>query len=352
VKHLLTHTAGFGYGGLGASMGIIDDVDLAYMTRGLPAPAIGGMLFGSSDEYSSLEGMCEIIAKLPLKFQPGTKFEYGIGHFVCGRIIEVVTGKDFLTYLEDEIFKPLDMDTAGFGEDAKTNNNVLKLYSYGPNEHTGLTIDIDQKLTPVQRGVPCYKTELAGNLVEVGSSGSNEHVDPCLRSEYVKAVKEKKAPISGDGGMTSTCSDYFKFMYMLANRGIGANGTRVLGAKSIECMFMNHLPDGKSIHEMENRVNSKGFGMQSDALPIKGMGFGLGGAVPIGDRHQVEDGCLAMPPGSYTWSGVAGTDIIIDPKNGLAYMFLTQVMFTGFNTKVNGMYGSGQFARLIMAALT
>ena len=55
------------------------------------------------------------------------------------------------------------------------------------------------------------------------------------------------------------------------------------------------------------------------------MGYGLGGTVPIGDRHQVDDGVLGMQPGSYSWAGIAGTDVIIDPENDLAILFCTQV---------------------------
>ena len=112
---------------------------------------------------------------------------------------------------------------------------------------------------------------------------------------------------------------------MLINGGAGANGARILGAKSVELMFKNHLPEGQCILEMENTANSQAFGLMSGSLPIKGMGYGLGGTVPLGDRHQVEDGCLAMPEGSYSWAGIAGTDVIIDPANDLAMLFMTQV---------------------------
>ena len=163
-------------------------------------------------------------------------------------------------------------------------------------------------------------------MVEVGSTLPPEmHFDHCKRSEYIQAVKAKTAPISGDAGMTGTASDYFKFMCMLINREVGANGARVLGAKSIELMFKNHLPDGKGVAEMENKVNSQSFGLMSDSLTIQGMGYGLGGTVPLGDGHQVDDCCLAMPKGSYSWSGIAGTDVIIDPANDLAMLFMTQV---------------------------
>ena len=98
-------------------------------------------------------------------------------------------------------------------------------------------------------------------------------------------------------------------MCMLTNKGVGANGARILGAKSIELMFKNHLPGGKSIADLENTANSMGFALMSASIPVDGLGYGLGGAVPIGDRHQVQDGCLAMPEGSYSWAGIAGTDV-------------------------------------------
>eukprot|EP01047_Picozoa_sp_COSAG01_P018250 COSAG01_NODE_985_length_12329_cov_363.217171_3_plen_203_part_00 len=73
IVDLLSHTAGLGYGGLGAAMGCIDDVDLWYMTHGFPAAAIGGACFGTGEQYSSLEGMCDLLASFPTKYQPGSK---------------------------------------------------------------------------------------------------------------------------------------------------------------------------------------------------------------------------------------------------------------------------------------
>ena len=90
-------------------------------------------------------------------------------------------------------------------------------------------------------------------MTEVGSTLPAEmHFDHCKRAEYIQAVKAKKAPISGDAGMTGTADDYFKFMCMLVNGGTGAGGARILGPKTIELMFKNHLPDGQSVAELEN----------------------------------------------------------------------------------------------------
>jgi CubicO group peptidase (beta-lactamase class C family) len=348
INDLLIHTSGLGYGGLGLSAGYCDDVDLWYILNGLPGAAVAGACFGASDAYSSLEGVCDVIAGLPLKFQPGSKFEYGIGHFVCGRIIEVVSGHDFLTYLEKNIFSKLGMSTASFGEDGATCKNLLKIYAYGPNELTGAVMDLGAQA----KGESILNVSKSGNLVEMGSTLPAEmHFDHCKRSEYIKAVKARTAPIAGDAGMTGTADDFFKFTCMLVNGGTGANGARVLGRKTIELMYKNHLPGGASIAEMENKVNSASFGLFSDGFFCSGMGFGLGGAVPIGDRHQVEDGVLAMQPGSYSWAGIAGTDVIVDPENDLAIIFYTQTMLSGMNHNVNGMLGHGLHARFVYGAV-
>lgn len=45
----------------------------------------------------------------------------------------------------------------------------------------------------------------------------------------------------------------------MGNGGVGANGVRVLGRKTLELMFMNHFPEGKSWHDMENDANSNNF---------------------------------------------------------------------------------------------
>ena len=144
------------------------------------------------------------------------------------------------------------MSTASFGEDAAENENVLKLYAYGPNEMAGVVWDLDGP--PSKLSKPPYKIALTGHLVEAGSTLPPEmHFDHCKRSNFIKAVKEKKAPISGDAGMTGRADDYFKFMCMLINGGTGANGARILGKKSIDLMFKNHLPEGKTVAAMENR---------------------------------------------------------------------------------------------------
>jgi CubicO group peptidase (beta-lactamase class C family) len=54
----------------------------------------------------------------------------------------------------------------------------------------------------------------------------------------------------GSGGLVGSTADYMKFAIMLCNKGLGANGARILGPRSVEHMSMNHLPGNVDIAAM------------------------------------------------------------------------------------------------------
>jgi CubicO group peptidase (beta-lactamase class C family) len=62
----------------------------------------------------SLADMVGKLGKLPVQYQPGTRFHYSVSTDVFGRIIEVASGKSFDEFLRDRLFKPLDMSDTGF----------------------------------------------------------------------------------------------------------------------------------------------------------------------------------------------------------------------------------------------
>src|SRR3954451_7463772 len=72
VRHLLTHTSGYGYDIFNADLGRYIQV------AGLPS-----ILSCRNDSL-----------KVPLLFDPGTRWEYGIGIDLAGRIVETVSGQD------------------------------------------------------------------------------------------------------------------------------------------------------------------------------------------------------------------------------------------------------------------
>ncbi len=62
----------------------------------------------------TLEGVCSLLARFPLKFQPGTRWNYGLSTDVCARLVEILSGRPFDEYLRTEVFEPLGMVDTGF----------------------------------------------------------------------------------------------------------------------------------------------------------------------------------------------------------------------------------------------
>lgn len=92
VRHLLTHTAGFGYEFLNADL-------LALVSKKeLPSVMAGGDAF----------------LKAPLVFDPGSKWEYGINTDWLGRLVERVSGQPLDAYFRQKVFDPLGMSDTFF----------------------------------------------------------------------------------------------------------------------------------------------------------------------------------------------------------------------------------------------
>jgi len=87
LKHLLTHTAGFGYEFLSA------DIQKYQKATGTPSFA--------SSTYASL--------KTPLLFDPGERWQYGINTDWAGLLVQKVSGQTLEDYFAEHIFKPLGM---------------------------------------------------------------------------------------------------------------------------------------------------------------------------------------------------------------------------------------------------
>ena len=62
----------------------------------------------------TLEGITALLAEHPLKFNPGTRWNYGLSTDIVGRLVEILSGQRFDDYLRQEIFEPLGMEDTGF----------------------------------------------------------------------------------------------------------------------------------------------------------------------------------------------------------------------------------------------
>jgi CubicO group peptidase (beta-lactamase class C family) len=260
---LLTHTSGLIYGSQGGVLG------KAYRERGVDfGPAGGG-----------LAANVERLAGLPLAFEPGCRWNYGVSTDLLGRVIEVVSGQTLDAFLRERIFEPLAMTDTGFEVAEDRLGRLAKLY--GPAREGG------------------------------GPGGAMAERDGAEDSEFRAGRVDT---LSGGGGLLSTAHDYLRFAEMLRKGGrVGGtlDGARLLGPRTVALMTANHLPG--DIAQMGPRSWAE--------TSFEGVGFGLGVWV-MGDPARAG---LSGSPGDFGWGGVASTVFWVDPREDMTVLFLTQL---------------------------
>ena len=274
-RHIMTHTAGLTYG----FEGVPDAVDQMYRHHKV----------GDFDD--DLTNFSEKISQLPLRFDPGSSWNYSYGTDLQGRLIEALSGVDFESYLQENLFDPLGMIDTGFVLPSNSVNRFATNYA--------------RPLGPL---VPFEKPDSS----------------PYLEDRSFK---------SGGGGLVSTLPDYLRFGQMLANKG-ELEGTRILSRKTVEYATQNHLPDNKDMESM-------GAGGFSESA-FKGVGFCLLGSVCINPAAAPNMQSI----GDYGWGGAAGTRFWVDPQEDIMCVFMTQFM-------PGGRYPVQEYLRhLVLGAIT
>ena len=256
--HLFTHTAGLTYGFM-----YQHPVDELYRKA--------GMEWGFPRDLD-LAGLCSLLAKQPLLFQPGAEWNYSVSLDVLGRVIEVISGQRLGDFMRERIFEPLGMSDTAFWCSPDRAERMSALYMATPGTLAAFRADA------ADRGV-YHEPKLDG----------------------------------GGGGLVSTTGDYVRFAEMLRNRG-ELDGRRILGSRTVEYMASNHLP---------GNVDLTAFGRPLFAeTSYDGVGFGLGMSVTL-------DPVAAKVPGSvgdFGWGGAASTWFMVDPVEDLTLTFMTQLM--------------------------
>jgi CubicO group peptidase (beta-lactamase class C family) len=224
-----------------------------------------------TSEGTTLETLVKVLARLPLKFQPGTRWNYGPSTDVCARLVEILSGQRFDAFLRERIFEPLGMVDTGFHVPEAQRERFAA--NYGRRRDKSLALIDDPATSPYLRP-PSY--------------------------------------LSGAGGLVSTSADYLRFCQMLL-RGGELDGARILGRKTIELMIQNHLPGGRDLAAVAlGNFGETGF---------PGVGFGLGFATSLGEAQTQTIG-----HGDYYWGGAASTIFWNDPIEQLCVIFMTQLM--------------------------
>jgi CubicO group peptidase (beta-lactamase class C family) len=197
IRHLLTHTAGLSYGiGRGPLAAV-------YNRNGItPGAREKTRQPGEEvDPITSLEDMVQRLAKLPLAFEPGAKWEYSVAFDVLGLVIKRVSGMGFYEYLRKSFFVPLKMHDTDF---------------------------------------VVAKTKLDRFTSEIAvKDGQRVTVDDRAHSPF---ALDRDLP-SGGGGLTSTAHDYIRFTSMLINEGT-LDGVRVVKTETARLARSNLMEPG------------------------------------------------------------------------------------------------------------
>ncbi|SFP11584.1 CubicO group peptidase, beta-lactamase class C family [Geodermatophilus dictyosporus] len=264
IRHLLTHTSGLTYGFHHAH-----PVDAVYRAMGHE--------WGTPPGADSAE-VCRQWASVPLVFQPGSEWNYGVSTDVLGRLVEVVSGQTLDVFFQERVFGPLGMTGTSFGlREDDDPASLARLYAAVPGQPGGA----------------------ATGFAPLDTMGA--------------AALSKPAFLSGGGGLVGTAADYVRFAEML-RRGGSFDGGRLLGPRTIAHMTRNHLPGGADLETFGRPLFAE--------TPLRGVGFGLGFSMVI---DPVRYGGVASV-GDYSWGGAASTAFYVDPVEDVVVTFFTQLL--------------------------
>jgi CubicO group peptidase (beta-lactamase class C family) len=249
VQDLLRHTSGLTYAHLTGP-----HLKEAYEAAGVV------------DERQTNAEMAEKLAKVPLAYQPGSTWQYGVSTDMLGRVVEIASGMSLDRFIGERICKPLGLVNTSFG--------------------------------------PIDGSRAAQPQIDSASGKRPPMRDTSVRPKW----------ISGGSGLLSTAGDYVRFCQMLLNGG-ELGGTRLLAPATIALMTSDHLTP-------ETRRSPSTpvlFGALAPTLEL-GLGFGLGFAVRTHSGRNPLPGSV----GDFSWSGVTGTYFWIDPQQELVAILMMQ----------------------------
>jgi CubicO group peptidase (beta-lactamase class C family) len=212
-----------------------------------------------TDPHWSLAAMIKVLAREPLRFQPGTRWAYSTaGMDTLGRVVEVVSGMPYDKFLQTRLFDPLGMKDTTFW------------------------------ISPAQekRFVPPV----------ISRAGKLEPTP--IAYMYGGAVTDRERPPLGGAGLFSTAEDVTKFYQMMLNHG-EFNGHQILKPETVAEMTRKQTGDLKA---------------------RAGMPWGLGFCV-VEDPAQMESN-KTLSPGAFGHGGAFGTQSWADPTRGIIYVLM------------------------------
>ncbi|KAG0662551.1 hypothetical protein C6P46_003293 [Rhodotorula mucilaginosa] len=256
LRHLLTHTAGFGY------------------TFFSPELKRWSERAGIDEFAGTLEGITS-----PLIAQPGEDWNYGVNIDWAGIYLEKVTGMTLGAYCKKHVFEPLGADDIEFGLLPQNKDRLVAMH---------------------QRG-------------EDGTMTVRKHLDFTYKSSFDSA----------GAGCIGSIESYLKCVSILMNDGVGANGTRILKAETVQQMLQDHLGDVRTFSgadPMERKIPAANPELTHpiEMMPGVKKGWGLSFQILQDDLPH------GRKAGSVWWAGLCNNYWQVDPTSGIATMILSQ----------------------------
>ncbi|KZV62082.1 beta-lactamase/transpeptidase-like protein [Peniophora sp. CONT] len=253
LHHLLTHSAGYSYSWYSEHIKNWSDINKV-------------------DEFSGTRRL------MPLIFEPGTRYSYGINMDWAGLVVEAATGMKLGDYMEQNIFAPLGVKDICFDLSKRP--------------------DMKARLAPLH----------AWNKEE-GTFGPREHT-PLAGTPQIHG---------GGGGLFSTVADYLQVLVVLLNEGKGANGTRLLKEDTVKMMWKDQLSEIKQTISQPADVSDSKYAGEPLALgENKGWGYSM-----LLNETKLPTG---RTPGSGEWGGISNLVWMADATKGFAYLIANCIL--------------------------
>jgi CubicO group peptidase (beta-lactamase class C family) len=251
IRQLLSHSSGLSYGLFDPGTLIFN----ALNERGVHNP------------NTTLAQMVDVLAGLPLIYQPGTSWEYSLAIDVVARLVEIISGQSFDKFIQARIFDPLGMVDTGFVVPEKDQGRLVAYYA-------------------------------GADLMEPMKPGLTRTDNAPFPGAYLRPI----ARLNGGGGLVSTLPDMVALI-----RSLLPGGPTLLKAETIAQVMTNQLPEGQWIR----------FALMGEQ---PGKAYTLAGGLivkPAPFDHPDASGELY-------WGGVAGTQWWISPKRNMAGVMMAQ----------------------------
>jgi len=249
LRHLITHTSGFSYD--------LFNADVARYMQHEGLPSIGTCLNAS--------------LRAPILFEPGERWEYGIGIDWAGKIVEAVSGRKLERYLQDEFFEPLGMRDTSF---------ILR-------------DDLKRRLVAATQRQP----------------------DGAIRAIDFGFPQDADFHMGG-GGLFSTGPDYLRFTRMLLGGG-ALEAVRVLAPETVKRMGQNAIGE---IAVPPVASANPAMAIEYEFWPGQIKRWGLAYML------NTEDVPGGRAKGSWTWAGVHNTFFWIDPTRRRTAVLMMQLL--------------------------